>query len=194
MSFFKFSLLALLGFFIQSLHAAEQSSTWHEYRFRNMMEQRLDISCGAASMSALLTYYTDSPADEEDLLAALALVVDASEQDSVLEDGFTLLHLKQVVGQMGLELKAATIYNAQLVRFGSPALLQLKTTQGHHFVLWHGKVKGRHWIGDPSRGDMWLTDYELEKEWTGVASWLFKGGKPLPQASKQKLEAVYANR
>jgi uncharacterized protein len=194
MIFIRVVSLILSAFLAQPLHATEASATWHEYRFRNMIEQRLDISCGAASMAALLTYYTDYPTEEEDLLAALALIVDESEQDSVLEDGFTLLHLKQVVGKMGLELKAATIYNAQLVRFASPALLQLKTTQGHHFVLWHGKVKGRHWIGDPSRGDMWLTDRELEQEWTGVASWLFKSGKPLPQASKQKLEAVYAKR
>lgn len=194
MRFYLLLALCLSALPSQASQARQELSTWHEYRFRNMVEQKLDMSCGAASMSALLTYYGKAPVDEAHLLLLLADVVDKNEQNAVLENGFSLLHIKQAVGRMDFEMKAATIYNAQLVRFASPALLQLKTRQGYHFVLWHGKVKGRHWLGDPSRGDMWLTDLELEQEWTGVAAWLFQSGKPLPQASKQQLEAVYVKR
>lgn len=172
----------------------QEPTTWHQHRFRNMVEQKLDMSCGAASLSALMMFYARVPISEAGLLALLEKTVNKTEEDSVIKDGFSLLHLKKAVATEGLELKAANIYNAQLVRFGSPALLQLKTRQGYHFVLWHGKVRGRHWLGDPSRGDLWLSDHELEQEWTGIAAWLFENGKRVPQASKQQLQAAYASR
>lgn len=190
----RLALLLVLGFLVQPLQASPEPTTWHEYRFRNMVEQKLDMSCGAASMSALMTYYGDAPTGEAELLELLAQVVGATEQDAVLSDGFSLLHLKKAVATKGLVLKAANIDTAQLVGFGSPALLQLKTRQGNHFVLWHGQLKGRHWLGDPSRGDLWLSDNELKQEWTGIAAWLFQGGEPLPQGTKEQLDAAYERR
>lgn len=192
-SWLYFIMMVLTGLPLAG-HSNQEQASWHQHRFRNMVEQKLDMSCGAASLSALMMFYARVPMTEANLLALLEKVIDKKEQDSVLQNGFSLLHLKKAVATKGLELKAANIYNAQLVRFGSPALLQLKTRQGYHFVLWHGKVNGRHWLGDPSRGDLWLSDHELEQEWTGIAAWLFENGTRVPQATKQQLQAAYASR
>jgi len=187
----KIGMCLLLGVLMQTAWAAE---TWDDRRFRNMLRQELDMSCGAASIASLVRFYGGTPLTEADMLLLLAANVPQQDQAAVLVDGFSLLHIKHALQTMGLDLKAATTFNNQLVRFGSPALLQLKTQQGFHFVIWHGKHRGLHWLGDPSRGDMWLTDEELELEWTGIAAWVFKGGQKLPQANARLLAQAWESR
>lgn len=187
----KVCLFLLTSLLIQSAVAAD---TWDDRRFRNMLRQELDMSCGAASIASLVRFYGGAALTEADMLLLLAEIVPEQDQAAVLVDGFSLLHIKHALQTLGLDLKAATTFNNQLVRFGSPALLQLKTQQGFHFVIWHGKYRGLHWLGDPSRGDMWLTDEELELEWTGIAAWVFKGGKKLPQANARLLAQAWERR
>lgn len=181
-------LIALGAIFPFSAHAATtMQNTWHDYRFRNMVEQGLDMSCGAASLAALLTYYGKQTINEAQLLSVLASLVEKQEEENVIRDGFSLLHLKRAAGKLGFELKAAHTQIEQMVRFESPAMLQLKTRMGYHFVLWHGRVDGLNWLGDPTRGDLWLDDAELQEQWTGIAAWLFKGGEKLSPATERML-------
>ncbi|MDX1669845.1 MAG: cysteine peptidase family C39 domain-containing protein [Limnobacter sp.] len=165
----------------------EPLSTWHDWRFRNMIPQELDMSCGAATMASMVSFYGETPLSEAELLDMLTQTVPAEQQDRVLSEGFSLLHMKRALHFIDLDLKAARITHEQLEAFASPAMLQLKTEQGYHFVLWHGKVAGLHWIGDPSVGDVWWSDKALSVHWTGIAAWVFKQDKPLKQARIEQL-------
>ena len=189
-------LLLASGVFLGALNtSAGAYGTWHESRFRNMIPQQYEMSCGAASLASLLNLYGAKPIGEEEVMQHLTILVSAADRDKTLENGFSLLDLKRVTQKYGLDLKAARINRDQLTRFNSPAILQLKTRFGYHFVLWHGYLNGRHWVGDPSRGEMWLNDGELENEWTGIAAWGFKSeGQPLPPANAQVRDAAYFDR
>lgn len=184
------STLALAG----PLVAAEQQSTWHEHRFRYITQQELDISCGAAAIAGLMNRYSGMQIGELQILGLLANVVDKADQEKVLTQGFSLLNVKQAVGQLGFELKAAKVSQSQLIKFGSPAMLQMKTISGLHFVVWHGYVNGYHWLSDPSRGEMWLSDKELTEEHSGITAWLFKNNVPLDQSSSLALQEAWRMR
>lgn len=176
------------------LVAAEQQSTWHEHRFRYITQQELDISCGAAAIASLMNRYSGMQIGELQILGLLAKVVDKADQEKVLTQGFSLLNVKQAVGQLGFELKAATVSRDQLVKFGSPAMLQMKTISGLHFVVWHGYLNGYHWLSDPSRGEMWLSDKELAQEHSGITAWLFKKNVPLAPSSALALQEAWRMR
>lgn len=177
-----------------SILAADNQSTWHQHRFRYIDPQELDISCGAASIAGLMNRYSGMQINEPQILLLLASVVDEADQQRVLTQGFSLLNVKQAVAQLGFELKAATVSRDQLVKFGSPAMLQMKTISGLHFVLWHGHINGYHWLSDPSRGEMWLSDKELAEEHSGIVAWLFNNNAPLAQSSSLALQEAWRTR
>ncbi|NJM32432.1 MAG: hypothetical protein HC848_05625 [Limnobacter sp.] len=63
-----------------------------------------------------------------------------------------------------------------------------------HFVLWHGRYQGYHWVSDPSRGEMWLSAPELFTDWTMVAAWVFQDGKPIAQLPQERIAQAFARR
>lgn len=174
---------------------ASRKSTWHQRRFKNIEEQAYDMSCGAATLAALLNRYTALKWTEADVIKGLVDIVPKERQELALKDGFSLLDMKLLMKAQGYDLKAIRRSHEQLlIDFASPAVLQMQYTGGKHFVLWHGRHRDYHWVSDPSRGDMWLSSDELFSHWTLLAAWAFKDDKPIPGPLAHELSRAYAQR
>lgn len=171
-------------------------STWQSYRHRSIPQQELDISCGPAVLSGLLTNYTSLKWSEEEIIQRLISVVPESRQAIAIEQGFSLLDMKLVLKEAGFDLNAAKwVYEDVLLGFNSPSILQLTIPKGgFHYVLWNAKFESYHWVSDPDRGEQWLSSDELFSRWTMIAAWVFKDGSPVPCHSDSVIAEAFAAR
>ncbi len=186
-------LLAILP--AQALEKGIQGTSWHQRRFRNIDPQAYDQSCGASTLAALVTRYTDLRWNESDVIKGLVDIVPAERQEVALKEGFSLLDIKLLLKKFNYDLKAVRYsHEQQLIEFASPAILQLQFDEGKHFVLWHGKYRGYHWISDPSRGEMWMSDQELFSNWTMLAAWIYKDEKRVSGSSQAEFQKAFSLR
>jgi uncharacterized protein len=135
-----------------------------ELRREKVVQQRWDLSCGAAALSTVLTHDLRDPVSEREIVTALLTGADA---DAIRErGGFSLLDLKRyavargyaAAGFGGLEL-------AGLLRLGV-AIVPTVGEEGPHFVIFRGATQGRVVLADPSYGARTLTPGEFEAIWS----------------------------
>ena len=63
-----------------------------ELRFKNVVRQAYDLSCGAAAMATLLKYYYAEDVTEQQAVAAM---LELGEREKIEKDGFSLLEMKR---------------------------------------------------------------------------------------------------
>lgn len=162
---------------------------WSEIRKHSLVRQGWDISCGAAALSTLLTYYHDHPVTETSI--TLTLLKNTDPEVVRVRGGFSLLDLKRyvkAVGYKGRGYGGMTLKDLEL--FAVPAILPVRLREFDHFVVFRSRVGNRVLLGDPAFGNITLSIDEFNKIWTSkIAFYVISKGM------NEKLETgVYVNR
>ena len=104
-----------------------------ERRYENLVEQRTDFSCGAASLATLLKYAFQRPdTTEHDVLAGMLEVADL---ELVQQQGFSLLDLKNYVETLGLRGRGYEVDAETLDDVSIPVIVLLDLNGYKHFVV-----------------------------------------------------------
>lgn len=134
-----------------------------ELRYENVVPQRWDVSCGAAALSALLTYDHDDPVTEEYVVSAILKHGGAVRVRS--RGGFSLLDLKRFADARGYESNGyLRVTTSRLLRM-APAIVPTVIDGYDHFVVFRGIREGRVLLGDPTYGIRTLTIGQFEASW-----------------------------
>jgi predicted double-glycine peptidase len=137
-----------------------------ERRFRNVVPQQLDYSCGAAALATLLRFhYGDQSIQESQIILDMLKTGDA---ERIRREGFSLLDLKRYADRKGYETKGFKVKPEVLERLAIPSITLVNTRGYLHFVVMKGARDGIVYLADPAMGERQLTMDEFLDGWEGV--------------------------
>ena len=121
--------------------------SYAELRFKGVVRQSLDISCGAAALATLLKGYFGLPVDEPALIKAMLTNASPDDAKKIAVYGFSMLELKHYAESQGLVAGGFKSENAtQLRKLRAPVIALVNSRGYKHFVvIRHGAGRrGRH--------------------------------------------------
>ncbi len=136
-----------------------------EARFRGVIRQERDFSCGSAAIATLLTYHYGRPTSEKQVFEAMFA---AGDQKAIQRSGFSLGDMQRYLSTLGLRSDGFRVNLDKVAAAGVPVITLLNNKGFSHFVV----VKGIHGnevlIGDPILGAKVMSRGEFEAVWQGV--------------------------
>ncbi len=135
-------------------------------KFKTVVKQVYDFSCGSAALATLLTYHYDRPVGESKVFDAMWAVGD---QANIRAKGFSLLDMKLYLQHAGLKADGFRVPLDKLKEVGVPAIALIVRKGYAHFVVLRGIAKDYVVIGDPALGAMTMSRDEFQKMWNGIA-------------------------
>lgn len=146
------------------LQAPVESAT--AIRFRDVVPQRYDFSCGSAALATLLAYHYEEVVTETAVFAAMYR---RGDQAKIRREGFSLLDLKQELAARGYRADGYRVSLARWAQMRVPAIALINDRGYRHFVVLKGLRGGRVLLGDPARGTRTVSSANFAKMWNGIA-------------------------
>lgn len=174
-------------------HAPVESM--RESRYRNLVRQQTDYSCGAASLATILRYAYRLDADENTVIEGMLSLADP---EVVKERGFSLLDIKRYVESLGMRGRGYRVDEAKLRSLRVPSLVLMDVNGFRHFVVLK-QVRGEMVeLGDPILGNRVVPLPEFLASWPSRAVFVVIGTDfdrntvLLQPSSKPSARALYA--
>lgn len=126
-----FTLFALLG---TTAHAdwykpnpitLSTHTTWKDNRDNKIVKQDVDCSCGASSLSTILTYFYQAPKSESEILDDMTL-------DDVMA---SFLDLAKVIEQYGYTARGMMMDYDTLAKIKIPVIVYINHKRSDHFSV-----------------------------------------------------------
>ncbi|MEE8492443.1 MAG: C39 family peptidase [Nitrospirales bacterium] len=137
-----------------------------ELRFKNVVRQAYDISCGAAAMATLLKYYYAEQVTEGEAIEAMLTLGD---KEVIQKEGFSLLEMKRFAERRGYVSAGYRIKDVQkLSKLTVPAITLVNVRGYAHFVVVKGVAQGQVFIADPAYGNRSRPLDSFAGEWNNV--------------------------
>ncbi|WP_149195677.1 C39 family peptidase [Luteimonas suaedae] len=137
-----------------------------EARFRHLVRQHTDYSCGAAALATILRYGYRIDADEATVIDGMMGVADP---ELVRERGFSLLDIKRYVEALGMRGRGYRVDEARLRGLRVPALVLMDVGGFRHFVVLKQVDGDRVELGDPILGNRSVPFDEFMQSWPSRA-------------------------
>lgn len=134
-------------------------------RDRNVVKQRFDYSCGAASLATILRYGYGDPVTEVDILTDLFNLLTEDEKAVSRREGFSLLDLKRVAEARGYRAAGFRMTPGDLPRLAGPVIVFIQPRGYKHFAVLRGTRGDRVYLADPSRGNIRMPAYRFLDDW-----------------------------
>ncbi|RLG09852.1 peptidase C39, partial [Candidatus Pacearchaeota archaeon] len=109
-----------------------------ELRFKNLVKQKYDLSCGSAALASLLKYYYNRNISEEDIIKD---ILTHGEIEKIKAHGFSMLDLKKSAERFGFKAEGYKVPVEKLHLIKIPTIILLDTNGYKHFVILKG-VRG----------------------------------------------------
>jgi len=136
-----------------------------DMRFRNVVHQHYDFSCGSAAVATLLTYHYRHPVDEMDVLQVM---FESGSQEKIRKEGFSMLDMKHYLASIGYHAEGYKESLDKLAKVGIPAIALINKRGYMHFVVIKGVTSDNVAVGDPTLGIRIYDRQDFEKMWNGI--------------------------
>lgn len=147
-------------------HVSVPVTTLTAMRFKNVMHQTRDLSCGAAALGTILRYYYGEDLTEEQIINEGFQVGDTKK---IQRDGFSMLELKKIAEKRGYQAGGFRIPDANKLAALKVPVITLVSVRGYnHFVVIKGVSDGRVYIADPAFGNRSVTLESFAADWDHV--------------------------
>lgn len=133
-----------------------------EHRYRNVVRQQFDFSCGAAALATLLRYAYGLRLDEATVLAGMWGV---SDPELVRTRGFSLLEMKHYLARLGYRGRGYEIDLERLGRINVPTIVLMDINGYQHFVVLKTVGDGYVHVADPALGNRRYPVEEFIESW-----------------------------
>ena len=125
------------------------SQSYAELRFRAVVRQKYDFSCGSAAIATLLTYEYLRPTTETE---AFRFMYKTGDKKKIRKHGFSLLDIKRFLGSLGYKSDGYQLSLDKLMALSLPAIVLIEINGYKHFVVVKGVSRQNVLIGDPAMG------------------------------------------
>ncbi len=137
-----------------------------DLRYKNVVRQAHDISCGAAALATLLKYYYAEDVTEREAIEAMLALGD---REKIQKEGFSLLEMKWYAEKKGYVATGYRINDVNnLSKLKIPAITVVKVRGYAHFVVIKGVANGQVFIADPAFGNRSRPLEGFDGEWNNV--------------------------
>jgi len=139
--------------------------TMRDMRYKNVVRQEKDFTCGAAALATLLQNLYGHTASEKEIIVDM---LKNTDEKIVRTRGFSLLDMKHYAERIGLRGRGYNIDKNSLLATKIP-VIALQNVRGYaHFVVIRRVYGDIVYIADPALGNrqMWLDDFI--KSWNGI--------------------------
>ncbi|POA30705.1 MULTISPECIES: C39 family peptidase [unclassified Pseudomonas] len=164
-----------------------------ERKFADLVQQKTDFSCGAASLATILrqAYWLDVTEAQiiEGMLAH-------SDQNLVRVQGFSMLDMKRYVESIGMRARGYRVTPETLTSVAIPVIVLMDIRGYKHFVVMQKAEKDWVYIGDPVLGHRRFKFDDFVKGWNGIIFAVIGQGydktnvlrdPPLPLTAKNRI-------
>jgi predicted double-glycine peptidase len=142
-----------------------------ERKFKEIVRQQFDFSCGSAALATLLTYHYNRPTDE---MTAFRFMYERGDQEKIAEAGFSLLDMKGYLAHLGLDADGYQSGLETLKDAGIPAIALINYRGYRHFVVVKGVRRESVLLGDPALGTRLVARDEFEASWDNKVLFIVK--------------------
>lgn len=164
-----------------------------ERKFADLVQQKTDFSCGAASLATILrqAYWLD--VDEQHVIEGMLANAD---QDLVRTQGFSMLDMKRYVESLGMRARGYRVAPESLHDIRIPVVVLMDIRGYKHFVVMQRVDRGWVYIGDPVLGHKRFKIDDFVKGWNGIIFAVIGQGydkgnallaPPLPLSAKNRI-------
>ena len=167
------TLLGTLGFEVAGL-AAEPAGehvpfhSWTALRGKDVVLQRLDFSCGAASIATLATYFLGEPTTEEAALQIIRARYTPDEWKKKKKDGLSMEDLAYIAKKLGFEAEGARLGLAALLKLNGPVIVHFNKGEFQHFSVLRGIDRMTVYLADPALGRVAMSMGMFVDQFTGA--------------------------
>lgn len=137
-----------------------------EAKFRTVIRQQYDFSCGSAVLATLLTYHYADPVNEQEIFKEM---YEKGNKAKINKDGFSLLDIKKYLERRGYVADGFKMTLDDLRKNGLPTIVLIKHNSYKHFVVLKGISDKEVLLGDPAAGTRVVANSEFEQMFNGVA-------------------------
>lgn len=130
-------------------------TTWKDVRDNKISKQDVDYSCGASSLSTILTYFYQTPKTEQQILEDMAL-------DDVMS---SFLDLAKVSEKYGFVARGMTMDYQTLSKVKIPVIVYVNHKRSDHFSVVRAIDESNVYLSDSSWGNRTLSKKQFEKLW-----------------------------
>jgi len=143
-----------------------------ERRFRNLVRQHTDYSCGAAALATILRYAYHLEADESTVIEGMMGVSDPA---LVHQRGFSLLDIKRYVEALGMRGRGYRISEERLRTLRVPGLVLMDVRGFRHFVVLKQVREDMAELADPILGNRVVPLQDFLAAWPSRAVFIVIG-------------------
>ena len=136
-----------------------------ERRYTNLVQQRLDFSCGAAAVATILTYAYGYKTSEALILRDMLKIAD---EETVYRLGFSLLDIKGYAESLGLQGIGFRLAPENLEQVKLPTIVLLDIKGYKHFVVMRRAEGDIIHIADPALGNKRMKKEDFLSYWNGI--------------------------
>ena len=136
-----------------------------EAKFKSVIQQQFDYSCGSAALATLLSFHYARPTTEAKTFEKM---FEVGDQDAIRKSGFSLLDMKNYLETVDIRADGFRISLDELSEAGIPGIALIDTGGYKHFVVIKGFDGGDVLVGDPAFGMTVYTQAEFEAIWEGI--------------------------
>lgn len=124
-------------------------------RFRNVVRQAYDYSCGSAALTTLLDFYLGRNFQERQVMEGLLRF---GETERIIQRrGFSLLDMKRLVTALGHPSGGFKAEASDLISLDHPAIAPIEYAGFKHFVVLRTVYENRVYVADPALGNISFT-------------------------------------
>lgn len=146
--------------------------TMQEVRYRNLVRQHTDYSCGAAALATILRYAYHLDADERTVIEGMMGVADPGV---VAQRGFSLLDIKRYVESLGMRGRGYRVDESRLRTLRVPGLVLMDVRGFRHFVVLKQVDGDMVELADPILGNRSIAFSEFVQQWPSRAVFVVIG-------------------
>ncbi len=147
------------------------TASMSERKFREVVRQQFDFSCGSAALATLLTFHYDYAIDE---MTAFRDMYEHGDQAKIQQAGFSLLDMKTYLAKIGYDADGYQADLATLADAGIPAIALIDYRGYRHFVVVKGVRRDSVLLGDPALGTRLVARAEFEQMWDNGVLFIIK--------------------
>lgn len=132
-------------------------------KYKNVIRQAYDYSCGSAALTTLLDYYLGRNFQERHVMEGL---LEFGEAEKIVErKGFSLLDMKRLVTALGHPSGGFKATTQDLIELEHPGIVPIEYAGFKHFVVLRDVIDGRVFVADPALGNLSFTLSRFEEIW-----------------------------
>ena len=144
-------------------------TSYANLRFKNMVRQSRDLSCGAAVVATLMNNGYGYSVTELDIINAILDNAPEAARTKIATDGFSLLELKHFVESQGFIAGGFKLSSVEKLKNLQVPVIALVSVRGYnHFVVVKKVLNGQVLIADPAFGNSSPSLEKFSKQWNGV--------------------------